>query len=121
LFWVQGPFFSSKKLGFSLQSPISSGRWSIKRAYASQWFLPGPAAYISLFSFSEDCMGKSMEKVLAPVLNELRLEGFLDRWERERELKKVRKNRRNLNRSIRENKAIKETLNMPQGKVRKHG
>jgi hypothetical protein len=66
-------------------------------------------------------MEKSMDKVLAPVLNEIRLEGLLARWERERELKKVRKNRRNLNRSIRENKAITETLNMTQGKVRKHG
>jgi hypothetical protein len=66
-------------------------------------------------------MGKSMEEVLGPVLNEIRLEGLLARWERERELKKVRKNRRNLNRSIRENKAIKETLNMLQGKVGKHG
>jgi hypothetical protein len=104
-----------------LQSPFSSGRWSAKRAYASQWFLPGPAAYISLFRFQGECMGKSMDKVLAPVLNEIRLSGLSARWEQERELKKVRKNRRNLNRSIRENKAIKETLNTPQGKVRKHG
>jgi hypothetical protein len=66
-------------------------------------------------------MGKSMDKVLAPVLNEIRLEGLSARWERERELKKVRKNRRNLNRSIRENKAITETLNMAQGRERKHG
>jgi hypothetical protein len=66
-------------------------------------------------------MGRSMDEILVPVLNEIRSEGLLDRWERERELKKVRKNRRNLNRSIRENKAIKETLNMLQGKAGKHG
>jgi hypothetical protein len=66
-------------------------------------------------------MGKSIDKVLEPVLNEIRLEGLSARWEQERELKKVRKNRRNLNRSIREKKAIKETLNMPQGKGKKHG
>jgi hypothetical protein len=66
-------------------------------------------------------MGKSMGNVLEPVLNEIRSSGLLARWERERELKKVRKNRRNLNRSIRENMAVKETLNMSQGKGKKHG
>jgi hypothetical protein len=51
------------------------------------------------------CMGKkSMESVLGPVLNEIRKEGLINRWERERELKKVRKNRRGLNRAIREGK-----------------
>jgi hypothetical protein len=81
----------------------------------------GLAAYIGPFLFAEECMGKSMDKVLAPIINEIRLEGLSARWERERELKKVRKNRCNLNRSIRENKAITETLNMTQGKARKHG
>jgi hypothetical protein len=52
-------------------------------------------------------MAKSMETVLAPVLNELRKEGLIDRWERERELKKVRRNRRRLNRVIQENKGKK--------------
>jgi hypothetical protein len=32
---------------FILRSPAADG--VSKRAYASQWFLPGPAAYISLF------------------------------------------------------------------------
>lgn len=48
-------------------------------------------------------MGKSMDEVLAPVLNEFRKEGLLDRWEQERKLNKVQKDRRRLNRAIREN------------------
>jgi hypothetical protein len=48
-----------------LQSPISSGRWSAKRAYASQWFLPGPAAYISHFCLRNV---KIMEKVTFELL-----------------------------------------------------
>jgi hypothetical protein len=52
-----------------------------KKAYASQWFLPEPAAYISLFVLGE-CMGKSLDEVLEPVINEIRLSGLMDRWER---------------------------------------
>jgi hypothetical protein len=65
-------------------------------------------------------MGESMEKVLEPVLNELRREGLIGRWERERELKKVRKNRRGLNKAVRESKEKLETPNMP-GKGKTHG
>jgi hypothetical protein len=67
-----------------------------------------------------EIMEKSMDKVLAPVLNEIRFEGLIERWEKERELKKVRKNRRVLNKVIRESKAILETLHR-QGKEKKHG
>jgi DNA-binding PadR family transcriptional regulator len=49
-------------------------------------------------------MAKSIEKVLEPVLNELRRDGLIELWERERELKRVRKNQRSLNRAIRESK-----------------
>jgi ribosomal protein S8 len=76
-------------------------------------------AYISLFLL-EVGMGKSMERVLGPVINELRMEGFIGRWEQERELSTVQKNRRRLNKMIRENRAIKETLDI-QGKGKKHG
>jgi hypothetical protein len=65
-------------------------------------------------------MGKSMETVLGLVINEIRSEGLIDRWERERELKMVRKNRCKLNGAIRESKAILETLHI-QGKEKKYG
>jgi hypothetical protein len=60
-------------------------------------------------------MRKSIDRVLAPVINEIRLEGLIDRWERERVLKMVRKNQRRLNKEIRESKAILGTPHI-QGK-----
>jgi hypothetical protein len=61
-------------------------------------------------------MGKSMEKVLEPVLNEIRMMGLTTRWEKERELKNVRKNRRSLNKAIRQKAEALES-----GKGKKHG
>lgn len=58
-------------------------------------------------------MGKSMEKVLWPVLNEIRKEGLIGRWEKERELKTVSKNRRSLNKVIRQKS---ESLGLGKGK-----
>jgi hypothetical protein len=56
-------------------------------------------------------MGKRrMERVLAPILNEFRIEGLLDLWKREQELKMDLKNRHGLNKVIRENKAVLKIL-----------
>jgi hypothetical protein len=61
-------------------------------------------------------MGKSMEKVLGPVINEIRKEGLIGRWEKERELKTVRKNRRSLNKEIRQ-----KAESLGRGKGKNHG
>jgi hypothetical protein len=77
----------------------------------ANWYLcRGPCGLHKPFLFLEDIMEKSMSEVLAPIINEIRLEGLLDRWERERELKKVLRNRRGLNKAIRESRAAMETL-----------
>jgi hypothetical protein len=63
-------------------------------------------------------MGKSMDKVLAPLLNEIRTEGLLDSWARE--LKRARKNRYMPKKEIRGRKEIADTLD-PAGEYQGPG